>query len=64
MKKKIYNLAFFAYDLKTQTNIHFIAEINNLLSISILLIIAAIFLSSKTKAIIVNVMKYNIQNLQ
>ena len=60
----MHNPAFFAYGLKTRTSTRPTTEINSALATSTPLTISAILLSSRNKAVIVNAMQSDIQNLQ
>lgn len=64
MKKKVYNFVFFAYGLKIQINIDLTIQIISILVTFILLTIAEIFLYNGIKAIIINIIQFDIQNLQ
>lgn len=60
----MYNPVFFAYGLKTRTSTRPTTEINSALATSTPLTIAAILLSSRINAVIVNAMQSDIQHLQ
>ena len=64
MRRRVHNPAFFAYGHKTRTSTRPTPEINSALATSTPLTIAAILLCSRTKAVVVNAIQSEIQNLQ